>query len=144
MSEVTPTPEELIEDIEYEVEDAEVVESPIDPTLSIPGASADAKATGDAIAAVFTGAKINNKSFTNKSVTLYGSDIALTNVEGAQTLTEAINAIGQKTADGITYDAENLITVKGALDDIYDQLDTDLTTDEIDALFTEVFEGSGD
>jgi len=142
MSEITP--EELVEEISYEVEDAEVVQSPIDPTLSIAGEAADAKATGDAIAAVFVGAKVNNKSFAGKSVTLYGSDINVTNAAGAQTLAEAIDSIGQKTADGITYDPDNLITVKGALDDIYEQMDTDLTTAEIDEMFAEVFEGSGE
>ena len=139
MSENTPTPEELVEEISYEVEDASVIPTPIDTTLSIAGEAADAKATGDAIAAVFSGAKVNNKSFASKSVTLYGSDINLTNETGAQTLAEAINAIGQKTADGINYDTENLVTVKDALDDIYEQMDTDLTTAEIDALFAEVF-----
>ena len=33
MSEVTP--QELVEDIEYEVEDGNLVQTPIDPTLSI-------------------------------------------------------------------------------------------------------------
>jgi hypothetical protein len=30
------------------------------------------------------------------------------------------------------------------LDDIYEQMDTDLTTAEIDEMFAEVFEGSGE
>lgn len=138
MSEVTP--QELVEEIEYEVEDAEVIPQPIDPTLSIAGEAADAKATGDAIAAVFNGATVNEKSFTNKAVTLYGSDIKVSSAEGAQTISEALSSAASQTADDIVYDSTNLVTVKGALDDLYETLDSELTEAQIDAIFDEVFE----
>ena len=59
MSEVNTTPEngtpESIDDgipeVSFELEVSETVQAPIDPTLSIEGMAADAKATGDAIAA---------------------------------------------------------------------------------------------
>ena len=40
-----------IPEVSFEVQVSQVVQSPIDPTLSIEGMAADAKATGDAIAA---------------------------------------------------------------------------------------------
>lgn len=138
MSEVTP--QELVEEIEYEVEDATVIPQPIDPTLSIAGEAADAKATGDAIAAVFNGASVNGKSFTNKAVTLIASDIKVSGDEGAQTIAEALAAAASSTADDIVYDETNLVTVKDALDDVYETLDSELTEAQIDAIFDEVFE----
>lgn len=54
MSEINNTPESIddgIPEVSFTIEAAEVVQSPIDDTLSIEGMAADAKATGDAIAA---------------------------------------------------------------------------------------------
>ena len=42
MSEVNNTPEELVEDITVESEEAQEIPSPIDPTLKHPGQAADA------------------------------------------------------------------------------------------------------
>ena len=137
MSEVTPT--ELVEEITLEMDDASVVAVPVDPTLTISGEAADAYATGQAIEAVFGGAKVNDKSFTNKAVTLYASDIAMSDEAGAQTIAAAIEGIGDKDASQIMFDSENLVTVKGAIDTINTALDTELTEEEIDALFEEVF-----
>lgn len=141
MSENTPTPEELVEEIDMTVDDATVIPVPIDPTLSNEGEAADAKATGDAIAAVFSGAKVNNKNFVSKAVTLYATDITMSNAAGAQTVAEAIGSIGDKDASDIMYDAENLVTVADALDDIQTEMETGLTDEEIDDIFDEVFEG---
>ena len=141
MSEITPTPEELVEEISMTVDDATVIPMPIDPTLSNEGEAADAKATGDAIAAVFSGASVNGKNFVSKAVTLYGSDIAMSDDEGAQTVVEAIESIGDKDASEIMYDSENLVSVKDAIDDINEALDTELTAEEIDAICEEVFGG---
>ena len=142
MSEITPTPEELVEEISLEVEDASVIPVPIDPTLSIQGEAADAKATGDAIDAVFSGAKVNDKSFSNKAVTIYAGDIKMSSEEGASTILEAVEGASGRDASEIMYDSDQLITVKGALDDIYTVLDSELSEDEIDEIFEEVFEGS--
>lgn len=52
MSEVNNTPESIddgIPEVSFTVEVSEVVQAPIDDTLSIAGEAADAKATGDAI-----------------------------------------------------------------------------------------------
>lgn len=137
MSEVTP--QELVEEIEYEVEDATVIPQPIDPTLSIAGEAADAKATGDAIADVFNGANVNGKSFVNKAVTLYGSDIKMSSAEGAQTIAEAISSVTDKDASEIIYDTAELISVKDAIDGIKETIDGEISTAEIDAIFDEVF-----
>lgn len=54
MSEINNTPESIddgIPEVNFDIEVSEVVQAPIDDTLSISGMAADAKATGDAIAA---------------------------------------------------------------------------------------------
>ena len=54
MSEINNTPESIddgIPEVNFEVQVSEVVQAPIDDTLTISGMAADAKATGDAIAA---------------------------------------------------------------------------------------------
>ena len=139
MSETTPTPEELVEELDYEVEDAEVIPTPIDDTLTISGEAADAKATGDAIAAVLGNLRVNTKAPSSNAITLYASDIAVSDATGAQTIAEALVAVGDKTADDIMYDTVNLVSIKDALDAINTAIDTELSEAEIDAIFDSVF-----
>ena len=141
MSEVTPTPEELVEEIEYEVGDAQVIPSPIDPTLTHEGEAADAKATGDAIAAVFNGATVNGKSAVGKAFMVNAGDIPLSDEEGAQTVAQAIEGIGDKDASEIMYDTTKLVTVKGAIDGIKLDIESELTEEQINNIFDEVFGG---
>ena len=154
MSEVNSTPEELVEEINLTVDDepaeqlsmsvrdADVVPVPIDPTLTIQGEAADAKATGDAIASAVGGVTVNTKTQdANHNITVYGTDISMSSASGAQTVSEAVTAIGNRTANDILYDSTNLVTIKGALDDIYAQIDTELSTDDIDAIIDDVFGG---
>ena len=136
MSELTPTPEELIENIDMEVEDSNVVPMPIDPTLSNEGEAADAKATGDAIAAISAVKKVNAQSpNASGEVTLNASQIKMSSEEGAQTIVEAVNAVEAQTADTIKYDAEEDETVKDVVDEIIDACTDGCTNDEIDAIF---------
>lgn len=139
MSEVNPTPEELVETINYDIDSAEVIPTPIDPTLSIEGEAADAKATGDAIAAVVGTLRINGKLPVNNAVTLYGGDILLSNAQGAQTIAEAITAAGDKAASDIMYDSTNMISVGDALTD----LENGISEEDIDEMLDEVF-GEGE
>lgn len=141
MSEINSTPEELIEQIDLDVEDASVIPIPIDPTLSHEGEAADAKATGDAISGVISRLKVNEKSPVDNEITLYASDILMSDATGAQTIEQTINGIGDKDASEIMYDAENLVTVADALDGINETLDTELTEEQIDEIFDEVFGG---
>ena len=136
MSELTPTPEELIENIDMEVEDSNVVPMPIDPTLSNEGEAADAKATGDAIAAISAVKKVNAQSPDESGeVTLIASQIKMSSEEGAQTIVEAVNAVEAQTADTIKYEAEEDETVKDVVDEIIEACTDGCTNDEIDAIF---------
>lgn len=49
MSELNNTPADGVPEVTFEVEVSNVVQTPVDDTLSIAGMAADAKATGDAI-----------------------------------------------------------------------------------------------
>ena len=129
--------EDLIEDVEYEVDDSPVVPGPIDPTLTQSGVAADAKAVGEAIAAMISKLILNGKTAVANAITLYAGDILMSDADGAQTIAAAIEAAGDKAAADIMYDEANLVTVKDALD----QLDTDLTDEEIDTIFESVFGG---
>lgn len=139
MSEINP--ENLVETVELTVDNASVVPMPIDPTLSHEGEAADAAATGTAIAGVIGNLRINTKAPSNNAVTLYATDIPVSSDEGADTIAEALENVGNRDASGIMYDAENLVTVKAALDEINAAIDTELTEAEIDEIFDAVFGG---
>lgn len=142
MSENTnPTAEELVRNVTFSFQRSNTVPTPVDPTLSHEGEAADAKATGDAIEGVFSGAKVNGKSFVNKESTLYAGDILMSDDAGAVSIAEAIGGIGDKDASEIMYDAENLVTIADALNGINETLDTELTEEQIDEIFDEVFRG---
>ena len=141
MSEVNPTPEELVETITYDVEDATVIPTPIDPTLTIEGEAADAKATGDAIGAVLGNLRVNTKAPVSNAVTLYGGDIYVSNAEGAQTITEAIEAANDKNAGDIMYDSTTMTSVADALNSINTAMETSISEADIDTIVEEVFGG---
>lgn len=141
MSELNQTPEELVEEINYSVESANVIPTPIDPTLTHQGESADAYATGQAIANVFNGMTVNGKSATGKAFVVYAGDIYISSEQGAQTVAQVLENTGDRDASQIMYDSEELITVKDALDDIYEMIDSELSEEEIDDIFDEVFGG---
>ena len=156
MSELTPTPEELVRTVSFEIERnaptvgfsasrAAVIPTPIDPTLSIQGEAADAKATGDAITAVTDSLRVNGKAAVAdgglKKITDYGDEILMSNATGAQNVAQAIESVADRTANDIMYDAGNLVTIKAAIDGIMETIDTDLTEEEIIELYDEVMGG---
>lgn len=141
MSENNSTPEELVEDIEYEVEDAEVVPAPIDPTLTHPGEAADAKATGDAIRNISSAVKVNNQAADNTgNITLLAGNIPMTEGTGAQTVAQAIEAAQAMTAGDILYAAEEEDTIADVVGGISSALESGCTDEEIDAIFDDLEE----
>ena len=141
MSETNPTAEELIRNVTFTLQRASVIPTPVDPTLSNEGEAADAKATGDAIAGVISNLRVNTKAPVNNAVTVYATDIYMSDAQGAQTISAAIESAADKDASEIMYNATNLVTVKDALDEINATLDTELSNEEIDAIIEEVFGG---
>ena len=145
-----PTPEELVRTVHFNItrntptvrfsaQRAAVIPVPIDPTLSIQGEAADAYATGQAIANVWDGATVNGKSPVGKAFTVYASDTLMSSASGAQTVDQAIEAVAGRTANDIVYDAENLTTVKGAIDGIKTDMDSEISEAEIVEIFDEGF-----
>lgn len=141
VNETTQNPEELVKRVSFGVRRATVIPFPIDPTLSNEGEAADAKATGDAIAGVIGNLRVNTKAAVNNAITVYAGDILMSDAQGAQSVAEAITAATSTTAANVIYDTQNLTTVKDALDDIYLQIDSELTEEQIDEIFDSVFGG---
>lgn len=136
MSELNPTPEELIENIDMEIEDANVIPTPVDPTLSIEGEAADAKATGDAIAAIAAVKKVNGIGPDSEgNVPVNATQIPMSNAAGAQTIAEAMQSAQAQTGDTIIYETGGDDTIKTVVDGIIDACTDGVTDEEIDAIF---------
>ena len=120
--------EQEISDLSADV----VLKSMIDATLTQEGEVADAKATGEAIAAVLANLLINGKHVLNNVLTLYGTDVAVSDAQGASTVSAAIQELHD--SDNIMYDEENEITVTSAIEG-------ELSDTEINEIFDSVFGG---
>ena len=154
MSEINNQADELAEEVAYTLEDASVIPTPLDPTLTHAGEAADAKATGDAIAAALN----------SGAVTVYASDILMSGEQGAQNLSETIQDVGGRTAADIIYDdgeedtihdvvnsianktADDILYQNGGENSVYDvvsdtitTLEAGITNAEIDEIFDSVF-----
>ena len=143
MSENTnPTAEQLVRNVTFSLQRSSVIPMPIDPTLSNEGEAADAKATGDAIAAIAAVKKVNNQDPDSAgNVEINATQITMSADAGAQTISEAVQASQAQTGDTIKYETGGNDTVKDVVDGILEALETDLTTDEIDEIFDSVFGG---
>lgn len=139
MSENTnPTAEQLVRNVTFSLQRSNVIPMPIDPTLSNEGEAADAKAVGEAIAAIVAVKKVNDQSPDSAgAVVINATQIPMTSEEGAQTISEAILGVQAQTADTILYVAGETDTVKSVVDGIITACTDGCTDDEIDAIFEE-------
>ena len=129
-------PEELVEDVEYEVDDAEGIPFPIDPTLTIEGEAADAKATGDAIRGIASAVKVNNQTADNTgNITVLATQIAMDDSQGAQTVAQAIQAAQEMSAEDILFDPDEQATISEVVTEATDAITNGVTDEEIDAIF---------
>lgn len=137
MSEINATPEELVEEVSFEVDDANVIPIPIDPTLTHPGEAADAKAVGDAIRQIGSAVRVNNVSADETgNIALYPANIPMSGEQGAQTLAQVVTEIQGRTANDIVYNSETGETIGEALDDT-----VAITTAEIDEMMEDWEDG---
>ena len=99
------------EEVEMVIEDATVITTPIDDTLTISGDAADAKAVGDALAlkadiSQITGITVNGQSADAQGAILVdGTQIEMSSTD-TTTLAEAIEAATERNGDDIPIDDE--------------------------------------
>lgn len=134
MSEISA--ETLVKNVRFTLQRSNVIPVPVDPTLSNEGEAADAKATGDAIAAISAVQNVNG--FTpdeNGAVLVYATGIPMTNAPGSQTVVEAVQATQAQTGDTIKMVANDDETIKQVTDSIITAVTNGVTDEEIDAIF---------
>lgn len=117
------TAEDLNEQITEEIDDAEVMQVPIDDTLSISGEAADAKAVGDALAGkadkseVQTKVSVNGQQADNQGlIILLAGHIPISEDTGAQTVMQVLTSLGNRTGADIKIDSsQGAKTIQEAL-----------------------------
>ena len=113
----------LNEGVEMVVEDAGVITTPIDDTLTVSGAAADAKAVGDALdlkadkSEIQTQIKVNGQTADAQGLILVNAGhIPMSSESGAQTVAEAIDGMESQTAADIPMsDAAGAQTIAEAI-----------------------------
>lgn len=150
------TPEKLIEEVSYTVEDARVIPSPIDPTLTHEGEAADAKATGDAIRNIQVSVNGKARDATTGALTVYASDIHISDEAGAQTIDEAIEGANARTGAAINLDdteesptiaeayqaaAEYVNELNERLTAVEESSTDEMSADEVDDIYDTIMEG---
>ena len=102
----------LNEEVEMVVEDASVITTPIDDTLTQSGEAADAKAVGDALAtkadiSQVTGITVNGQSPDAQGAILIDGDEIPVSGTDSTLLVEALAALDAKTGEDIPIDSES-------------------------------------
>lgn len=123
MSENTENTNDLNDEVEVVVEDAQVITVPIDATLSNSGEAADAAAVGTALAEkadrseLQTQVKVNGQSADNQGlIILLATHIPVSDAQNAQTVAQVLTALGMRTGADIKIDdSQNAETIKEAL-----------------------------
>jgi len=126
----------LNEGVEMVVEDAEVITTPIDDTLTVSGAAADAKATGDALALKADISQITSVSVNGQdpdaqgAIIVTGEDIDVSSNDSTK-LDAALAALDAKTGADIAIDgeesADTIANVIGGIQDVLDTFEADTT-----------------
>ena len=114
---------DLNDEVEVTVEDAEVITVPIDATLSNSGEAADAAAVGAALAGkanrseLQTQVKVNGQTADNQGlIILLAGHIPVSDAQNAQTVAQVLTALGMRTGADIKIDGgANAETIKEAL-----------------------------
>ena len=126
----------LNEEVTMVVEDATVITTPIDDTLTVSGDAADAKAVGDALALKADKSQLTNVTVNGQSpdqqgaILIDGTDIPANDTD-EDTIAEALAALDEKTGADIAIDGESgsdtIANVIGGIQDVLDTFEADTT-----------------
>ena len=126
----------LNEEVTMVVEDANVITTPIDDTLTVSGDAADAKAVGDALAlkadlSQITDVTVNGQSPDDQGAILIdGGDIPVSS-DDSTTIDAALAALDEKTGADIAIDGETgsdtIANVVSGIQDVLDTFEADTT-----------------
>ena len=126
----------LNEEVTMVVEDATVITTPIDDTLTVSGDAADAKAVGDALALKADKSQLTNVTVNGQSpdqqgaILIDGTDIPANDTD-EDTIAEALAALDGKTGADIAIDGESgsdtIANVVSGIQDVLDTFEADTT-----------------
>ena len=128
--------ENLNEGVEMVVEDAEVITTPIDDTLTVSGAAADAKAVGDALdlkadISQITGITVNGQSADAQGAILIDGDEIPVSGTDSTLLVDALAALDGKTGEDIPINSdENADSIADVIGGIQTALAADAVEDD--------------